>query len=223
MSLIDLSPEVAADVGISLDFDVPPRYNIAPGDDILAVRNDEPGSGDMLRWGLVPHWVDDPDEYSRPINARSETVDEKPFFRDAFEERRCLVLADGFYEWKGDRGSNTPYRIERTDRSIFAFAGVWETWRSNGDVLRTCTVLTTEPNETVEPIHDRMPVILENDEMDVWLDAGDPAKLKALLDPYPDDQLIAYRISPAINDPENDGPDVVEPVEDPQTGLEEFG
>lgn len=201
---------------------ITPRYNIAPQDDLSAVRNDKPETVEELRWGLIPHWVDDPEEYSQPINARAETVEEKPFFQDAFENRRCLVLADGFYEWKGDRGSKAPYRIEREDNEPFAFAGLWETWSDNGDSIQTCTILTTEPNETVAPIHDRMPVILEPDEEDIWLGDEDESLLDAVFDPYPDDDLTAYRISKAINDPANESPEVIEPVEDPQSGLGEF-
>lgn len=208
------------------EIDVPqetiPRYNIAPGDDLLSVRNDAPDSGGMLRWGLIPHWVDDPDEYSQPINARAETVDEKPFFRDAFENRRCLILADGFYEWNGERGSKEPYRIERTDQEPFAFAGLWETWGSNGDEIQTCAILTTESNDTVAPIHDRMPVMLEPDEESQWLSAEDPERVAAVCDPYPDSELHAYRISKAVNDPDNDGPEILDPADNSQSGLDEF-
>jgi putative SOS response-associated peptidase YedK len=207
---------------IEIPEEMPPRYNIAPKNRVLAVRNDQPDTSDRLQWGFIPHWVDDPDEYSQPINARAETVDEKPFFRDAFENRRCLILADGFYEWAGDRGSKEPYRIERVDSEPFAFAGLWESWESNGDSIRTCSILTTEPNNTVAPIHDRMPVLLEPQEEQQWLEDDDGGSLKQLLDPYPDDDLTAYRISTAINNPDNENPGVVEPVDDPQSGLGEF-
>ncbi len=208
------------------EIDIPqetiPRYNIAPGDDLLTVRNDTPETGDMLQWGLIPHWVDDPAEYSTPINARAETVHEKPFFEDAFENRRCLILADGFYEWEGERGNKEPYRIERTDQEPFAFAGIWETWRSNGDAIQTCAILTTEPNETVAPIHDRMPVMLEPDEESRWLSADEPARASAVFDPYPDSELHAYRISKAVNNPDYDRPDILDAAEDTQSGLDEF-
>ena len=201
-----------------------PRYNVAPRDGVAAIRNDDPETIDALSWGLVPGWVDDPDDYPRPINARAETVAEKPSFRDAYAERRCLVLADGFYEWTGRRGSKQPYRIVRTDGEPFAFAGLWETWGSNGGTLRTTTILTTAANETVGEIHDRMPVILERDEERGWLAAADPDDLQSMLDPYPDAELEAYPVSTAVNDPSHDSPDVVEQVDvDEQSGLGQFG
>ena len=201
-----------------------PRFNVAPRDDVAAIRDDDPGTIDSLSWGLVPGWVDDPDDFPRPINARAETVAEKPSFRDAFAERRCLVLADGFYEWKGRRGSKQPYRVTRTDGEPFAFAGLWETWGSNGGTLRTTTIITTAANETVGAIHDRMPVILARDEERRWLSAAAPDDLQSMLDPYPDDDLEAYPVSRAVNDPSNDSPDVVEPVDvDEQSGLGQFG
>ena len=201
-----------------------PRYNVAPRDDVAAIRNDDPETIDALSWGLVPDWVDDPDDFPRPINARAETVAEKPSFRDAFAERRCLVLADGFYEWTGRRGSKQPYRIVRTDGEPFAFAGLWETWGSNGGTLRTTTIVTTAANETVGAIHDRMPVILERDEERPWLSGGDPDVLQSMLHPYPDGELDAYPVSTAVNDPSHDSPDVVEPVDvDEQSGLGQFG
>lgn len=121
-----------------------------------------------MNWGIRPHWIDDPNDWSHPITARAETVAEKPSFRGAFEERRCLVLADGFYEWKGSRGAKTPYRIERGDDEAFAFAGLWETWSSNGDELETVTIITTESNDLMESIHDRMPVILDESDERRW-------------------------------------------------------
>ena len=228
-----------------------PRYNVAPRDDLAAIRNDEPGTIDALEWGLLPSWVDDPDDFPRPINARAETVAEKPSFRDAFAERRCLVLADGFYEWKGERGAKQPYRIARPDDEPFAFAGLWERWGSGGGVgngggaggggearggdgsgsgngdtgsTRTATIVTTEANGTVAGVHDRMPAILEPDEERRWLSADDPEELRTLLDPYPDDGLVAYPVSKAVNDPANDSPDVIEPVDvGEQSGLGDFG
>lgn len=201
-----------------------PRYNIAPGDDVVVVRNDAPSAIDRLEWGLIPHWVDDPDDYPKPKNARAETLAEKASFRDAFDERRCLVLADGFYEWQGTRGTKQPYRIARRDGAPFAFAGLWETWDGNGATRLTTTIVTTDPNATVAPIHDRMPVVLAPDEERRWLDGGDRDELQRMLDPYPDDELVAYPVSRAVNDPSNDTPDVVEAVDvDTQSGLSEFG
>ena len=200
-----------------------PQYNVAPGDDVAAIRDADPGTIDGLTWGLLPSWVDDPEGFPRPINARAETVGEKPSFRDAFAERRCLVVADGFYEWKETRGAKQPYRIARPDDEPFAFAGLWETWRSNGESVRSVTILTTAANETVEPIHDRMPVILERGEERRWLTESSPDDLHALLDPYPEDGLVTYPVSTAVNDPANDSPAVVEPADvDEQSGLGDF-
>lgn len=200
------------------------RYNISPGQDLVAVQNDAPEEFDMLEWGFIPEWADDPDDVPTPINARSETAAEKPMFREAFAERRCLLPADGFYEWKGSRGSKQPYRIERVDREPYAYAGLWETWTaSTGDVRVTCTILTTEANEVVGEIHDRMPVMLEPDEEETWLDADDEDELESVLDPYEGDDLRTYTISRAVNSPDNDTPEIIEPVDTgEQSGLDEF-
>ncbi|MDZ7701684.1 MAG: SOS response-associated peptidase [Halobacteriales archaeon] len=199
------------------------RYNIAPRTDVPVVRADEPDVIDQIRWGLRPGWVDDPGEWPHPINARAETVEEKPSFREAAAERRCLVLADGYYEWTGTRGSKQPYRIAMGGEP-FAFAGLWDAWRSNGDALRTVAIVTTAANETVGEVHDRMPVVLEPDEEAAWLAADDPDERAALLDPYPDDGgLEVYPVSRAVNDPANDRPSLVEPIDiGEQAGLEEF-
>jgi putative SOS response-associated peptidase YedK len=201
-----------------------PRYNIAPRDDLVAITNEAPEVMDHLEWGLLPHWADDPDDIPRPINARSETVAEKPMFRDAFEQRRCLVLADGFYEWKGSRGSKQPYRIERPNREPFAFAGLWETWEQNGVTLGSCTILTTEANDLVADVHDRMPVILEPQAERTWLNGAGADELQSLCKPYPSDGLRAYPVSKRVNNPENDSPDLLEKIDiGEQSGLEEFG
>ncbi|WP_134668492.1 SOS response-associated peptidase [Halorussus marinus] len=197
-----------------------PRYNVAPGDDHPAVLNDAPDEIRFPTWGLVPEWGDG----SGHINARSETVADKPSFREAFAERRCLVLADGFYDWKPVPTGKQPYRIERADREPFAFAGLWEPARadaSTGADDPTFTVLTTEPNAVVEPIHHRMPVMLSPGEEGRWLREGGVD----LLDPFPAEELRAYPVSDAVNDPANDSPDVIEEVpaeEDVQTGLGDF-
>ncbi|MFC7046239.1 SOS response-associated peptidase [Halobacteriaceae archaeon GCM10025711] len=200
-----------------------PRYNVAPGDDVAVIRNDAPAVIDELEWGLIPHWVEDPDDWSKPINARGETVAEKPSFRDAFDRRRCLVLADGFYEWQErPRGPKQPYRVVLGEDDPFAMAGLWEEWSSNDDVRRTVTIVTTDANDLMAPIHDRMPVVLAPDEEDRWLAADDPGELQGLLDPYDGEDMHAHPVSTAVNDPSNDRPGVVEPVDDPQSGLGDF-
>lgn len=200
------------------------RYNIAPGDDVAVIRADAPNVIDQYEWGLLPHWVDDPSDWPSPINARAESVEEKPSFRDAAANRRCLVLADGFYEWSGTRGSKQPYRITVDDREPFAFAGLWDQWSAGSDQRRTVTIITTDANATVAPIHDRMPVILEPGEETRWLEAADPADRATLLDPYPDDDgLQSYPVSRAVNDPTNDDPSVIEPADSgEQSGLGDF-
>jgi putative SOS response-associated peptidase YedK len=224
MSLFEPPPEIERRFSAEFTEDWTPRYNIAPGQDLAVIRNESLEAIDQLQWGLVPHWVDDPDDGPSPINARADSVAEKPYFRSAFDSKRCLVLADGFYEWQGQRGPKQPYRIERVDDEPFAFAGLWESWSSNGDQLDTVTIITTGPNAVMEPIHDRMPVMLEPEDEDRWLQADDPDELQALLDPYPDELLDAYSISKRLNDPGNDSPDVIDPVDvGEQSGLGEFG
>ena len=218
-----------------------PRYNVAPRQDQYAITGEDPGAIDAFEWGFLPHFVDDPEDSPRPINARAEKVADKPYFRDAFDARRCLVLADGFYEWSGERGSKEPYRVQRADEQPFAFAGLWETWRApngteDGDggeaadggdggdergeagLVRTVVIVTTDSNDVVAPIHDRMPVILAPDEEAAWLEDGDPD----LLDPFENDPLEAYPVSTAVNNPANDSPEVVEPLDTEQSGFEEF-
>lgn len=203
---------------------ITPRYNIAPGDDLASIANETPEEIRLRGWGLIPHWVDDPAEWPEPINARAETVSEKPAFRDAFHHRRCLVLADGFYEWGGERGHKQPYRITRPDEEPFAMAGLWEEWEANGTERETLTIITTDANEAIAPIHDRMPVILEPDEEALWLNDADEGELRTLLDPLPADLTTVFPISTAVNDPANDRPEVIEPVDrGTQSGLSEFG
>jgi putative SOS response-associated peptidase YedK len=197
------------------------RFNVAPGDDVLTVTAGRDGAhrGDVLRWGLVPHWAPDPAAGARMINARAETVAEKPAFRDAFARRRCLVLADGFFEW--ERPALSPgvpkqaWWVTRADGAPFAFAGVWATWRPGGtdsDPLRTCAIVTTRANRAVAGIHDRMPVILPAGAEAAWLDAGTPpGALRALLAPLPEAETALRRVGSAVNDARHDEPDCLDP------------
>jgi putative SOS response-associated peptidase YedK len=168
----------------------------------------------VLRWGLIPPWADDPQIGSRMINARSETAPGKPSFRRAFRERRCLIPADGFYEWQRTNGAKQPYFIHMEGRGPFAFAGLWESWSKGGEgEVRTCTILTTEANALVGEIHDRMPVILAADAYDVWLDpASERDELTGLLAPYPEDEMEAYPVSRFVNSPQNNDPRCIEPA-----------
>ena len=207
-----------------------PRYNVAPSQDVAVVRAADPGSQSgagvgrtlaMLRWGLIPGWAKDPAIGHKLINARSETVAEKPSFRSAYRHRRCLIPADGFYEWQRRGGSRQPWLFGLRDGAPMIFAGLWERWtvpeaaaltgslaeRSPGDAVETCTILTTAANEAVAPVHGRMPVILPPDAWSPWL-AGEPVPLG----PYAAEAMTAHPVSTHVNRPANDDPRCVEPV-----------
>jgi putative SOS response-associated peptidase YedK len=200
----------------------PERYNIAPTDAVLTVRfNDKTKarSLDALRWGLVPHWAKDLKIGARMINARAETVATMPAFRDAFKARRCLIPASGFYEWQKTGTAKQPYAIVPEGEPLFAFAGLWENWRVKGAVeiaewIRTCTVVTGEPNELVAPIHDRMPVILPREAWGTWVGEEPTSEeaLLALLKPYPAERMRVYSISGRVNSVKNDDAGLIEPM-----------
>jgi putative SOS response-associated peptidase YedK len=190
-----------------------PRYNVAPTDSVLAVRLSAAGEREpgLLRWGLIPHFAD-PETFDRLlINARAETVAEAPAFRDAFETHRCLILADGFYEWRAEETGKKPVWITRPDREPFAFAGLWAAAKqSDGSTLHSCAIVTCAPGEVVAPIHDRMPVILDREGEGGWLDPDAArAELEALL--VPTDELSVTEVSDAVNDVRQDGPALIEP------------
>lgn len=194
-----------------------PRYNIAPTQQVAVIRQSD-GNRELseMRWGLIPSWAKDEKIGSRMINARSETAAEKPSFRAAFRRRRCLIPADGFFEWQKVEGGKQPYLIGLLNDRPFAFAGLWERWEHpQGDAIESCTILTTTPNELLADIHDRMPVILSDDAYDPWLDPTcDPDALQELLTPYPPDELQMTPVSTVVNNPRNDVPECVEPVAD---------
>lgn len=200
-----------------------PRYNAAPTQQLPVILNEDPSTIQLLQWGLIPFWAKDPAIGSRMINARSETLAEKPAFRAALKKRRCLVLADGFYEWlrstpqaTGRSGQKTaggkqPMRIALASGEPFAMAGLWETWTApDGSLLRTFTIVTGEPNELVASIHDRMPAILLPEHEAIWLDdAADPAIWRDILRPYPAERMVAYPVTRRVNHVANDDPDLV--------------
>jgi putative SOS response-associated peptidase YedK len=168
-----------------------------------------------FHWGLIPRWAKDPTIGSRMINARSETAAEKPSFRTAFKYRRCLVPSDGFYEWQKVNGSKQPLRIQMAGGGLFAIAGLWEHWQSpDGSEIESCTLLTTEPNDLLQPVHNRMPVILAQEDFDLWLDPGaqHPGEVQPLLRPYPADQMSFYPVSTHVNNPRNEDPQCIEPL-----------
>ncbi len=192
-----------------------PRYNVAPGQPLAVITNWQERRLEFMRWGLVPSWAKDPAIGNQMINARSETVQEKPSFRNAFNRRRCLIPADAFYEWKraSGKGPSTPYLFYLRDHRPFAFAGLWEFWRSaEGDELVSCTILTTAANSLVAGVHERMPVILRGDAQPAWLGAGSPAAWQALLKPYPAEEMESHVVSRMVNSSGVDRPELVLPV-----------
>ena len=207
-----------------------PRFNIAPSQPVAAVRvtAEQPERRlAMFRWGLIPSWAKDPAIGNRLINARGESVAEKPSFRNAFRRRRCLVLADGYYEWekRGTKGKKQPYYFTVQDGEPFALAGLWERWHDADDhLLETCTIITTAANETARAIHDRMPVILNAADYDLWLDhdVSDAERLKPLLRPFPAELMAAYPVDTTVNNPRNETPECVARLPRDADGQELF-
>lgn len=208
---------------------LPPRYNIAPTQPVLVMR---PGQGEqmetinpgaesltLMRWGLIPNWSKEPDIGAKLINARSETVAEKPSFRAAFKRRRCLIPVDGFYEWKTQEGVKQPYYIHMADGAPFAFAGLWEYWMgADGSEVDTCSILTTNANKEIRDLHHRMPVILDQDQFQTWM-RGTVDEAQRLMKPYAGERKIAFHpVSRAVNRVANDMASLIEPVADPASG-----
>ena len=196
--------------------DLPARYNVAPTQLIACVRGDKDDRAlAMLRWGLIPSWAKDAKIAHSLINARCETVAEKPAFRSAFKKRRCLIPADGFYEWARDSKPKQGYHFHRRDHGPFAFAGLWETWTNPDEKpVETCTIITTAANEIVAPFHERMPVVLDRTEFDSWLNPAPPSAgvLAELFRPYSASAMEAVPVSPLVNSPKNEGPELLAPA-----------
>jgi len=190
-----------------------PTYNAAPTQSLPVITQDEPRTIDLYRWGLIPNWAKEPKVGNQMINARAETLLQKPSFRDSFKRRRCLVLTDGFYEWKQTSNQKIPYRISIRDNNLFAFAGIWDVWRTlGGETLRSFSIITTEPNQAVRSLHNRMPVILKKDNEHRWLQDIDTQEAQSMLEPYPLDDLKVYPISTLVNNPRNNSEDVIRPL-----------
>ena len=188
-----------------------PRYNIAPTQDVLAIRLDSAGKQEAveLRWGLIPFWAKEEKIAYSTINARAETVAAKPAFREAFKKRRCLIAADGYYEWKAEDGAKQPYRITLNPEQPFSFAGLWECWERPEKVVESCTIIVTNANDLTRDIHDRMPVILDPADYDRWLSG---AAGEELLKPYPSEKMARYPVSRAVGSVKNTGPELIEPL-----------
>ncbi|MEM7034842.1 MAG: SOS response-associated peptidase [Chloroflexota bacterium] len=210
--------KIAEVFGVEVPDNFPARFNIAPSQPVAVIANNNPQKLEMFHWGLIPSWAKDPKIGSRMINARGETLAEKPSFKHAYKRRRCLILTDGFYEWQKNPNTKakTPMYIHLTSGEPFALAGLWESWHSNdGSNILSCTIITTSPNEFMVDIHNRMPVILPTDAYDRWLDPTEqtPDKLNDLLVSYPAELMTAYPVSTFVNRPINDTPQCIEPVQ----------
>jgi putative SOS response-associated peptidase YedK len=192
-----------------------PQYNIAPTQMVAAVLfkpESENRQFQQLRWGLIPSWAKDPGMGAKLINARAETVAEKPAFRSAFKHRRCLVVADGFYEWHRENGKKQPYYFRLQDGQPFGFAGLWEQWKSpQGEEISSCTILTTEANDLLQTIHERMPVIIQPKDYDLWLnpEVQTQQPLQQLLQPYEPEAMTAYPVSTLVNSPKHNSPECI--------------
>lgn len=195
--------------------DFQPRYNVAPTQPVAAVRDVDSRRVEWFKWGLIPFWAKDPSIGERMINARSETLAEKPSFKQSFARRRCLILADGFFEWKRTTGTpgSTPYYIYLKDRKPFAFAGLWDQWQKPGEeVTLSCTIITCAPNELISPLHDRMPVILDRLTAWEWLKPTPVEQLNTFLRPYPAEKMALAEVSRLVNNPRVDTPEIIQPV-----------
>lgn len=207
--------EVAEAFGLEETPVFSPRYNIAPTQPApVVVEGDAGRRFEMFRWGLIPSWAKDPAIANKLINARSETVAEKPSFRAAFKQRRCLMIADGFYEWQKGPKSKQPFHIRMKDGRPFAFAALWERWEGDGETVRTCCILTTTPNDLMRTIHDRMPVILEPRDFELWLDpkVNKAEKLLPLLVAHSEKAMTAFAVSTRVNSPSRDDSDCILPA-----------
>ncbi len=215
-ALVATGEEVAAHYQLEEVPFVAPRYNIAPTQPVAAVRLDPGGQREFtfFQWGLIPSWSKDPTMGAKLINARAETAAEKPAFRAAFKRRRCLIPATGFYEWQATEGRKQPMHISAAGGGLLSLAGLWEIWHApDGGELETCTILTTTPNSLMEPIHNRMPVVLDPADYGMWLDpATAPDQLNHLLRPFDPDRLAAFPVSTAVNRPGNDSPECIAPL-----------
>ncbi len=192
--------------------EVMPLFNIAPDLDVPVILNESPDEVTVARWGLVPSWSKEEKSTYSMINARAETLLEKPAYKRLVKNRRCLVIADSFYEWKKTDGKKVPYRIMLKSDDLFAFAGLWDVWEKEGKKITSCTIITISPNKLLSTIHDRMPVILDGHDEKEWLKGEDPERVMKLLHSYQADKMKAYPISTAVNNPSNNSEEILKPV-----------
>lgn len=201
---------------VTLDISLEKRYNIAPTQNVLVITAEEnERKANFFRWGLIPFWAKDSSIGNRMINARAETVDEKPSFKQLLSKKRCLIISSGFFEWKKTGEKKQPYFIHLKDNQPFSFAGLWDVWKQDDQLIHSCTIITTKPNELMMPIHDRMPVILDQDKETLWLDPNltDLGYLKSLLHEYPSESMEVYPVSPKVGNPRNDSAENIQPID----------
>ncbi len=211
LKIVNEHYDITVDAG-----EIEPNYNCAPSQMLPVITNKNPGKMMRFRWGLIPFWAKDPAIGNRLINARAETITEKGAFRSSFRQRRCLIPADAFYEWRKEplTGKKTPYRIFLKDRPLFSMAGIWDQWKNrDGEILHTFSIITTSPNELMAEIHHRMPVIIPRDMEKHWLKSNDETQLAGMLRPFPAKLMDAYRISDMVNSPKNNTSEIIIPVE----------
>lgn len=214
-TLFDAIEDLSREFGVPVRFELARQYNIAPTQQVAAVRSRHGGGREfvLLRWGLIPYWAKDPSMGARMINARSETAPWKPAFRDPFRRRRCIVPASGFYEWQKQGRARQPYHVRLRERNLMAIAALWDRWEgTGGEPIESCVLLTTEANDLIAPLHDRMPAILSPENYDRWLSPleDDPAVLLPFLAPCPSERMIARPVSRRVNDPSVDDPGVLD-------------
>jgi putative SOS response-associated peptidase YedK len=203
------------DAEFDAEFDVSPSFNIAPSQQVLAIVQEKRRTVRAFRWGLIPSWAKDEKIGYKMINARAESLADKPSFKQAYEKRRCLVVADGFYEWRKDARAKTPYYFHLKTGRPFGFAGLWERWKNpDGAVVNSCAIITTSPNRLMEPIHDRMPVIIGQQSYGDWLDSSNfnHAMLSELLKPFPDNLMETFPVSKGVNSPTAHGPELIKSI-----------
>ncbi|MGI6449660.1 MAG: SOS response-associated peptidase [Desulfitobacteriia bacterium] len=214
--------EVAEILNVVGEIDWTPKYNIAPGQEVPVVVSDGQNRLELFQWGLIPYWAKEQTIGSKMINARAETIDIKPSFKHCLSRQRCLIPASGFYEWKKEGRSKIPYFFKLNNHKLFCFAGIWDVWKSSeGKIIKTCSIITTVANELMSPIHNRMPVILEQEKEGIWQKPSltDPLKLKSLLTPYPAELMNTYQVSTYVNSIYNDSSKCIEPFMEQQNSL----